>query len=459
MENKKQRDWVRLIMLAFPIIVNNIVAQVQMLIDKMFLGRLELTCTSAVGNATSPMWTTMSTVFALTLGGTILISQAIGAKETDKAKNIMASVFRYNNYVAGFWFLFWMFGAPLIFKLMKVDDSVIDMSIEYARYFAPVFLVTGLNSAISSMLQVSEKTRILIAYGILRSGLNILLDYLLIFGSWGFPRMEVAGAALATTIAEYSGLLFIIVYVVRKKNLLVKPSFREIFTAKWCHYFSAIKVGIPAALEEFTWNLGNLFLIVMLNNVSATAAGIYSIVFSVELLPIAVVNALGQATVTLSGQEAGRKNYKGLRSIVNVAFLTCLVLGILNLAGFIVFPESIMGIFTNNKAVIAAATVYLMIVGVDLFPKSANNIIGSGIRAYGNTKWMLLTQICGTLFVITGSALLVLGLHKGITALFWLVVADETLRCSLNFWKLRKDTSQTGSAAANEALKKSAQSA
>lgn len=459
MEDKKQSCFKRLILLAFPIIISNIVAQIQMLIDKLFLARLELTCTSAVGNATSPMWTTMSTVFALTLGGTILISQAIGAKEIDKAKNIMASVFKYNNYVAGFWFLFWMIGAPLVFKLMRVDDSVIGMSIQYARYLAPVFLITGLNGAISSMLQVSEKTRVLIVYGIIRSGLNILLDYVLIFGNWGFPRMEVAGAALATTIAEYAGIIFILVYVIQKKDLLVKPSIKEIFTAKWHNYFSAVKVGIPAALEEFAWNFGNLFLIIMLNNVSAVAAGIYTIVFTVELLPITVVNALGQATVTLSGQEVGKKNYKGVRSIVNVAFLTCLALSIVNLAAFIAFPEFIMGVFTSDTSIIAAATVYLMIVGVDLFPKSANIIIGSGIRGYGNTKWMLKTQICGTIFVIAGSALLVLGLHQGITALFWLVVADETLRCTLNFFRLRKDTSKAGSDTVSEALTESVQSA
>ena len=105
----KEKYWSRILKLALPIMINNVIAQIQMLIDKIFLGRLELTCTSAVGNATSPMWTTMSTIFSLTLGGTILISQAVGANDINRAKSIMASVFKYINVLSVFWFMIWMF--------------------------------------------------------------------------------------------------------------------------------------------------------------------------------------------------------------------------------------------------------------------------------------------------------------------------------------------------------------
>ncbi len=432
----KEKYWSRILKLALPIMINNVIAQIQMLIDKIFLGRLELTCTSAVGNATSPMWTTMSTIFSLTLGGTILISQAVGANDINRAKSIMASVFKYINVLSVFWFMIWMFGAPIIFRIMKVDVTVIDMSIQYARYYAPVFLITGITSSIGSLLQVSERTRILVVYGIIRSGLNILLDYCFIFGNLGFPRMEVAGAALATTIAEYVGIVFVMLYVIFNKKLIIKPSFNMILSAKWNLFWASVKVGIPAALEDFAWNLGNLFLIVMLNVVSPEAAGVYTIIFSVELLPVAVISALGQATVTLSGQEVGKKNYRGVRTIVKLSAIVCAALDTVILLCFIILPKEIMRAFTTDKTVIAAAVVYLLIVGIDLFPKAGNIVIGSGIRGYGDTKWMLKTQICGTIFVVAGSAILVLGFKMGMMALFWLVVADETLRCALNYSKL-----------------------
>ena len=81
---------------------------------------------------------------------------------------------------------------------------------------------------------------------------------------------------------------------------------------------------------------------------------------------------------------------------------------------------------------------YLLIVGIDLFPKSGNIIFGSGIKGYGQPAWMLKTQLFGTFFIIVMSSIMVLGFHLGILELFGLVVVDETLRFILNNGKLRK---------------------
>lgn len=440
MKNKTKSYGIRLLSIALPIIISNLIGQLQMVIDKVFLGRLRLECMSAVGNAIGPVWTTMSTISAMTLGGTILISQAIGADDEKKAKGIMASVLKYNNILAALLFFFWLFCSRLVFTVMGVDEKVIDMSIDYARYIAPIFLVTGISASVTSMLQVCEKTKIIAVSGFVRSGLNIILDYLFIFGKLGLPRMEVGGAALATTIAEYIGAMVIIIYAVRKKDLIVKPDWMSILQAKGSYYLTAIKVGIPAALEEFAWNFGNLFLIVMLNHVSAVAAGIYSIIFSVELIQVVIVNGLGQATVTLSGQETGGGNRRGVRKLVSTSLPWSIALACMMLILFIAFPQTIIGFFTTDQGVIAASKTYLLIVGIDLFPKAANIIIGSGIRGFGDTMWMLKTQIFGTIFVISVSAILVLGLHVGMLGIFWLVVVDETIRSLLNLWKLMKET-------------------
>ncbi|MDO5572584.1 MAG: MATE family efflux transporter [bacterium] len=440
MKEKTKSYGIRLISIALPIIISNLIGQLQMIIDKVFLGRLRLECMSAVGNAVGPVWTTMSTIFAMTLGGTILVSQAVGADDEKKAKSIMASVLKYNNILAVLLFFFWIFCSRLVFTVMGVDESVIDMSVAYARYFAPIFLITGISASVTSMLQVSERTKIIAVSGFVRSGLNIILDYLLIFGKLGLPRMEVAGAALATTIAEYTGAAVIVCYAICKNDLIVKPDWMSILQAKGSYYLTAVKVGIPAALEEFAWNFGNLFLIVMLNQVSAVAAGIYAIIFSVELIQVVVVNGLGQATITLSGQETGKGNRRGVRKLVSISLLWSLGLACIMLILFIVFPKEIIGLFTTDQSVIAASKTYLLIVGIDLFPKAANIIIGSGIRGFGNTMWMLKTQIFGTVFVISVSAILVLVLHVGMLGIFWLVVADETIRSLLNLWKLMKET-------------------
>jgi Na+-driven multidrug efflux pump len=103
-----------------------------------------------------------------------------------------------------------------------------------------------------------------------------------------------------------------------------------------------------------------------------------------------------------------------------------------------IFPGKILGLFTTDKAVLSAAFLYLLVVGIDLFPKSGNIIIGSGIKGYGEPSWMLKTQLFGTVFVIIASTIMVLKFHMGIVEIFVLVVVDETLRCILNSIKLHR---------------------
>ena len=438
MNNERLNIQKKLLAIAIPLILSNLVSQLQMLIDRMFLGRLDITRMSAVSNASSPIWTTMNIVFSLAVGSAILISQAIGAGDNRRARELTASLFKYANVPAVLLFMFWTFLPRQVFTLMGASADIIDMCVDYSRFYAPVFLFVGVGSAVSTLLQVSEKTQIMVLYGVSRSLINIILDYIMIFGHFGFPRMEVAGAALATTIAELVGHLIVLIYVIGSKELTLKPTISEILGARLSPYITAIRMGLPSACEDFAWNLGSLYLIVMLNQISSAASGIYSIVFGMELVPVCIIACMGTATLTLAGQETGKKNHKGVGTVVSVALVFSFILSAVMLALFLIFPGTITGWFTTDPGIISKARLYLLIVGVDLFPKSMNIVVGSGIKGHGNTKWMLGTQIFGTLFVIGVSTILVLGLHRGIAALFCLVVADETLRSGINLWRLRK---------------------
>lgn len=433
----EKKNYVKKILaIAIPIMLSSLISELQMMIDRIFIGKISLDSMSAVGNASTPMWTTMNVIFSFTTGATIVVSQAYGAGKIDEAKKTLASLFKYNNVIAFLMFLFWLLCPQFAFRLMKVDESIMKMAVDYAKFYSPIFILCGIGASVSCMLQVCQKTKIMVWYGVTRSLANVALDYVLIFGHFGLPAMGVKGAALATTIAEFIGDMVVLFYVLLSDNLKLKPSFAQILRSKLIPYLRILRFGVPAAAEEFAWNLGNLYLIVMMNRISVEAAGIHSIVFGVELIAVAIVCAIGNATLTLSGYETGRDNINGVWDVVISSVMLSGVLAAFNLLLFVLFPGTILGLFTKDEAVIALAPLYLVIVGIDLFPKSGNIIIGSGIKGYGEPSWMLKTQLFGTVFVITASSVMVLLLHMGIVEIFIMVVVDETLRLILNYWKL-----------------------
>ena len=81
----------KLVKIFVPIMLSNLIAQIQMFIDRIFLGRMNILYMSAVGNATAPVWTTMSFVFSLSMGASILISQSVGEKDIEKLRELINS--------------------------------------------------------------------------------------------------------------------------------------------------------------------------------------------------------------------------------------------------------------------------------------------------------------------------------------------------------------------------------
>ena len=424
----------KLLKIFIPIMLSNLIAQIQMFIDRIFLGRMDILYMSAVGNATAPMWTTMSFVYSLSMGASILISQSVGEKDIEKAKNYAASLVKLHNVVPVLLFLFWIFCGPLVFRLMGVSENVMGLCITYTRLYAPVYLIIGLGASYGVVFQTSNYTKPLVAYGIIRSVLNIILDYLLIFGNFGFPRMEIAGAALGTTIAEYVGAIYLLYITIAKKDkFFTSPGLKRILGAKIKPYLNSIKLGIPTACEDLLWNVGNLCIIRILNTIDERAAGIYSMVFTVEILFVVVIGAIGSGTLTLTGEATGAKDLKLYRNVVKTSVKWSFLVAAFALIFVSIFPRLTLSLFTTDKEVIEMSVIYIILVATNLFGKSGNIIIGNGIRGFGDTKWMLFTQIMGTVGVIGLSCLCVFVFKLGMLGVFIAVLCDEAIRAIINF--------------------------
>lgn len=434
--NASYKDYVkRLLFIAVPLMLSNIINQLQMLVDRIFLGHANMLYMSVMGNVLFPIWTTLSLCFSLATGASILISQRVGAEDKKGIEEYAGSLFKYNSVIPILLFLLWCFGSQPVFRLMGVSDTLLPMCVDYARFYSPIFLLMGLGPAFMVVYQTSNHTKHLAYYAVIRSVLNIFFDWVLIFGKLGFPEMGVRGAALGTTIAEYIGGMYLVVSFLKSRKLKTRPSFASIRNAKIKSYFVSAKLGLNTALEDFFWNMGNLVLIRILNSISELAAGIYSIVVGIEVLAVVVVSALGNGTLTLTSEAVGKKDERQYKGVCLVAYILCAIVAVLMMIASLLFPEQILSIFTKDEAIITTSGVYLFFIAVNLFAKSGNIIIGNGIRGSGDTRWMFFTQIFGTVFVIALASLFVFVLNLGMAGVFLAVIADEAVRCLINMGK------------------------
>ena len=156
-------------------------------------------------------------------------------------------------------------------------------------------------------------------------------------------------------------------------------------------------------------------------------------VFTLEILIVVIIGSIGNATVTLTGEATGAKDLKLYHDVVKTAVKWSFLVSAFALIFVSVFPRQTLSLFTADKEVIEMSVVYIILVATNLFGKSGNIIIGNGIRGYGDTKWMLFTQIMGTVGVIGLSCLCVFVFKLGMLGVFVAVLCDEAIRAIINF--------------------------
>ena len=191
-------------------------------------------------------------------------------------------------------------------------------------------------------------------------------------------------------------------------------------------------------MEDLLWNVGNLCIIRILNTISETAAGIYSMVFTVEILFVVIIGAIGSGTLTLTGEATGAKDHKLYRDVVKTAIKWAFLVAAFALIFISIFPRLTLSLFTTDKEVIEMSVIFIILVAANLFGKSGNIIVGNGIRGYGDTKWMLFTQILGTIGVVCLAALFVFVFKLGMLGVFVAVLCDEAIRAVINFIRFVK---------------------
>ncbi|MBA3074371.1 MAG: MATE family efflux transporter, partial [Anaerolineae bacterium] len=374
----------------------------------------------------------ISFIWALGTGVVVLVSQHLGANNPDQARTVGNVAIKYNTLLSWVGFAFWFFFAKKVFTLMGVQEPILTLSLQYITFISIELLYMGASTSVNAIFQGTGNTRPEMYAGVFRSVLHIVLDYILIFGNFGFPELGVAGAGIASTASGFFATIVMIVFFTKTKNLPFKVSLKSIFVAPIKPYLKLLRVALPSSLEEMLWNFGNLVLAYFLNLLSKDAVGIYRLVYQIEITPIFFYQGLARAVTTLVGQRTGARDLAGAKESGLIGTFYSVSFCLLFTATFIAIPKLILSIFTPDVQLIDKAAPLLVITAFTMMPRAVNIISGNGIRGYGDTMWMLATQIFGIIFILSLSYILMFPVGLGIYGLFIGMFSDETLRGIIN---------------------------
>lgn len=422
--------------IAFPIIIQSLTEFILRFTDMAFIGHYNPRGLSAINNAIFPYFMFLAFFFALSKGTTILITQNIGAKRESHSRRFAEVSFLFNVVIALIYFVFWIVMTDKILYLIGARDDILRMGVSYLHISIFHLLFFGIVLSVRSIFEGIGDTKPILIATLITSSINIVLDPLLIFGKFGLPRLGIRGAALATLISQFIGMWILLILLFKHKTF--KISIGGIFRINFKLYYKSFKLGLPSGIEFMLWTAGQNLILFMLNTINDMWVGIMGIFNLLMGISLYIYFGISIASLNLVGKAIGAKDWERGLIIGNTSliysFIICLASAIL----FFIFPKQILSIFTTNKEIINNNYFIMFIIAFIIFPKAANVVGGNSIRGTGNTKWMLYTQIIGTVTLVVGVYVVLFILKMGLIGLFIAIFIDEFWRSIINYFKFRK---------------------
>lgn len=406
---------------ALPMVFGNLLQQMYHFVDSVIVGRfIGKEALAALGASSPIFYALIAFIIGIGSGATIVISQYFGAKEIEKVKRAIDTIFI---------FLFWasivitavgISFSEEIFTLLHVDEEVIPMATSYFNVFMLGMIAFFGFSATSSVLRGLGDSMTPLYFMLIATVINIVLDivFIVIF-DWG-----IEGVALATVIAQSSAFISGAIYLTNKHQIISFNIFQFKFDKEL--FIKSIKIGLPTGFQQTFVALGIMALIRIVNNFDTDALAAYTAASRIDALAAMPALNLASALSAFVGQNLGANKIerikKGLKATLGMAWSLSLIVMLI----VIFFGDNIMRLFTTDTNVIDYGNSYLVIVSSFYMIFSTMFVIHGTLRGAGATLIPMFITLF-SLWIIRIPFAVFLSKHFGINGIWWAIPIGWTM--------------------------------
>lgn len=424
--------------IALPASVELMLSSLVSMVDLMMVGGLGTWAITSVGLTTQPKFLLMTMVMSMNVGATALVAQAKGAGRQDAARKYARQAVTVNLLMGAFLSLLGLLTAgPLVRFMGAKTQQILDAGTAYLRIQMASFLFFSLTSTLTAVLRGIGDSRTAMYYNSAANLSNIVLNYLLINGHYGFPRMEVAGASLATAISQVlaCGLAMA---AVSKKKCYLHMSLRDDFKPSRQEITEIARIGLPAALEQFMMRIGSLIFSKTVASLGTIEFAAHQVCMNIQSLTMMNGQVFSISATSLMGQSLGRRRPDMAQAYTTRCRRCGMSVAILMGLAFILFGRPLSGLYTDDAACISICVEILWIVAFIQPFQSSQFIVAGALRGAGDTKFVAKLTFYTVLLLRPGLAILaVQGFHLGLPGAWLAITTDQILRSALIAFRYR----------------------
>ncbi len=423
---------------ATPMLIGNVFQQVYNVTDSIIVGKfLGKEALAAVGASFPLIFLLISFIIGIASGSTILISQFFGAKDLDKVRRTIDTLYIFLFFASILVTILGItFSAP-IFRLIKLPEELIPMATLYMSiYLSGSVFFFGFNGS-SAILRGLGDSKTPLYFLILSTIINIFLDILfIVVFKWG-----ISGAAIATVISQTGAFLTLVIYLNRTHPIMNLSWRRMIWDKKI--FSSSVKIGLPTGFQQTFVSIGMIALLRIVNDYGTNVIAAYSVAGRIDGMAALPAMNFGTALSTYVGQNIGAKKMnrvkQGLLDTLKMSGVTAIITSAL----IIIFRHQLMALFVSDPNVIKIGAEYLLIVSGFYIMFSSMFVIGGVMRGAGDTLIPMFITLF-SLWIIRIPLAAFLSKFIGVQGIWWAIPIAWFMGMSLSFlyyrtgrWKLK----------------------
>lgn len=389
--------------MSLPTMFSMIIQAMYNIVDSVFVSSLGQDALTALSLAYPLQLMTISVAVGTGVGINSFISRRLGEKNQELANNGAANGI-FISIIS--WLVFLLVGIFLtvpFFKLFNPTPGVMKYGVDYTSIILIFSVGVMVEIAIEKVLQATGNMIFPMIFQLIGAVTNIVLDPLFIFGIGPFPRMEVAGAAIATVIGQILAMLFAIYIFFFKKHAVqvhvrnFKPSLKIIK--------NIYAVGFPSIIMQSISSVLVVGLNAILMGFSEAAVSVHGIYYKMQSFVFMPVFGLNQGLMPIMGYNFGAKNKDRLHSAIRYG---CIIAAFIMLCGtmiFWVFPAQILSLFNANDDILNMGIMAMRFISLSFLPAAIDIIFSTTFQAVGKGFSSMILSLLRQLVFILPAAL------------------------------------------------------
>lgn len=410
--------------IAFPVAIQQLLNSAMGIIDSVMVSQIGQV--TAVGNAAQIESIILTVCFGAATGAGIFVAQFFGARDTKNQKRafglglVLCFVIGLVGVIISFFF------GKTILSFFLNDSVVVESSWIYLQIVLLSYIPSSLTLMFSYAYRSIQKTFVPMLIGTVAMVLNVVINYTLIFGHFGFPEMGIAGAAIGTVVAQGVSILIHIIYATMTKQPFI-GSVKELFHFDKHLFDSVVKKTIPFIINEFFFAIGGMMYIRAFGQLGTKAMDSYYVGNQISNVFFFVVTGIGNACSAVLGASLGKGDLEEARQRGDYFIGMGVIVSIIASIVILLSAEYLVAIFNlQDVSVIRNSVIIVQTFALRIALRMFNVIVFSSLRAGGDSKY--LTFLDAGIMWLVGiplSFLLVNGLGLDNIALVFLIVQLE----------------------------------